>query len=336
MREIIRRWVRALNVFLHSRDALVYLLFVLLATIIWFTNAFSTRREITITVPVTYTNIPNDYIFTSPPTNHVRVTLEDEGIDLFRNRGRHYLLSFDLTDYIHGEEGSFVIPMDEVRTIIAQQLAGDAGLSAFTPEVLSGTYTRQHEKLVPVIFSGQVKPAPQHQLCSDIKLSPRLVHVYGTEQDLKAIDHIETVLTEYEGVQDSFATRLPLIIPQGVRILPDSVGLSVVAELFTERAMQLPICTPDLQNSGQVLHLFPSQATVTFRVGTTWFNKVNESDLEVFVDLPQDGSDHLPVKVTNHNPHITHIRVKPNEVEYLIENYDTHSDGGSATSVPED
>lgn len=315
----------------------MYLLFVLLATIMWFTNAFSTRREITITMPVTYTHIPDDYIFSTPPPERVRVNIEDEGIDLFHNRNRHYELTIDLTDYIHGEEGSFIVSMDEVRQVIVQQLAGDAALMSFAPEVLAGTYSRQHEKIVPIVYTGQVKPAAQHQLCGEVELSPNMAHIYGTEQDLAAIERVETTLTDYEGVQDTFTTRLPLIAPKGLRVIPDSVGMKVVAEQFTERAMQLAICTPDLNGQGQVIHLFPSQVTVTFRVGTAWFNKVSESDLEAFVDMPQQsGTDHLPVRLECHNPHITHIRIKPEEVEYLIEHYDTHSDGGSPAPVPED
>lgn len=314
----------------------MYLLFVLLATIMWFTNAFSTRREITVTMPVSYTHIPDDYILSDAPVAKIRVTLEDEGVDLFANRNRHYELAFDLSNYIHGEEGSFVISMDEVRQVIVQQLAGDAALMSFTPETLSGTYTRQHEKQVPIVFVGQVKPAAQHQLCSEVELSPSTARVYGTEQDLASIDYIETALTEYEGVTDSFSTRLPLIVPKGLRIVPDSVGLHIVAEQFTENAIQRSICTPDLHALGQTIHLFPSQATVTYRIGTTRFASVAESDFDVYVELPEAGTDRLPVRVECHNPYITHIRVKPVEVEYLIENYDTHSDGGSAASVPED
>ena len=321
---------------MRSKDALVYLSFVLLATVIWFTNAFNTRRELTISVPVSYTQLPDEYIFTTPPINQIRVSIEDEGIDLFRDRKRLYRLVFDLTAYIHEEGGTFIIPMDEVRQTIVQQLAGDATLTAFTPEQLSGTYTRQQEKTVPIVYTGQIKPAAQHQLCSDVILTPTTANVYGTEQTLAAIDHIETALTDYEGVQDSFATRLPLIVPEGTRVLPDSVGLHVVAERFTEKAMQLNICTPDLSQRGQRLHLFPGQVTVTFRVGTSWFASINEGDIEAYVDLPQEGTDHLTVQVESTNPHITHIRIKPQEVEYLIENYDTHSDGGPAASVPED
>ena len=332
---IVRQW-RRFRAFLHSKDALVYLSFVLLATIMWFTNAFSTRREVTIAVPVTYTHIPNDYILTETPPKHVQVSLEDEGVDLFRNRRRPYELQFDLSGYIVGEEGSFVVTMDEVRQAITQQLVGDASLVAFTPEILSGSYTRQHEKVVPIVYTGQVKPAAQHQLCSDIHLYPDSTHVYGTEQDLAAISYIETALTDYEGVQDTFATRVALMAPLGLRIQPDSVRLQVVAEQFTEKAMQLSICAPDLSLQGQVLHLFPSQVTVTFRVGTTWFTHVNQSDIDVYVDMPQTGTDHLPVMVECYNPHITHIRIKPEEVEYLIEKYETHSDGGSAAPVPED
>lgn len=336
MREFLRRQVRALRMFVHSKDALVYLSFVLLATVIWFANAFSSRRSVTMIIPVTYTHVPEDYIFTSKPTDHVHVTLEDEGIDLFNNRRRLYELVFDLTEHITGEEGTFIIPMDELRQTIAQQLVGDASLIAFAPEQLSGGYTRQHEKHVPIIYKGQIKPTAQHQLCGNAELSPDRARIFGTEEALAAITHIETALVDYEGVQDTFSTRLALIAPPDIRIVPDSITLTVVAEQFTERAMQLPIRTPDMSENGQKLHLFPEQATLTFRVGTAWFASIQESDLDVFVDMPQKGNDHLHVHVENRNPHISHIRVKPEEVEYLIENYENSTDGGSAAAVSKD
>lgn len=336
MNEILRRQWRALNMFLHSKDALVYLSFVLLATVIWFANAFSTRRTVTMTIPITYTHIPDDYIFTVAPPNHVHVTLDDEGIDLFHNRKRLFELTFDLTSHLTGEEGTFTIPMDELRQAITQQLVGDASLTAFEPELLTGSYTRQHEKIVPVVYTGQVKPAVQHQLCEAITLTPDSVKVYGTEHDLASVTRIETVLTDYEGVQDTFVTRLALLTPKGLRIMPDSVRLKAVAEQFTERAMQLNISAPDFKEPEKMLRLFPNQVTVTFRIGTSWFNSVSEDDLEAFVDMPQKGVEHLPVHVDCHNPHITHIRVKPQEVEYLIESYETLTDGGSAAAVPED
>lgn len=321
---------------MHSTDALVYLLFVLMATVIWFFNAFSTRRTVTLTIPVTYTHMPEDYIFVNPPVDHIRISLEDEGIDLFHNRERQYTLSFDLSDYIHGEEDSFVIPLDDVRQAIAQQLVGDAALLAFAPEVITGSYTRQHEKQVPVIYTGHVKPAAQHQLCGEAEIHPRIVHVYGNEQVLHSIERVETYPVDYEGVQDTFRTRLALVCPPGVRLMPDSVQLSVVSELFTERTMVLPIRTPDLSASGRTLHLFPEQASVTLRIGTAWFNTISEQDIHVYVDAPKATTDRLTVHVESTNPHITHLRVKPQEVEYLIERYETLTDGGSAAPVPED
>ncbi len=313
----------------------MYLSFVLLATVIWFTNAFSTRRTVTMVIPVTYTHMPDDYVFTNAPTDHVHVTLEDEGIDLFHNRERLYELTFDISELITGNEGTFVIPMDELRQAIAQQLVGDAALAAFAPELLTGSYTRQHEKTVPIVYTGQIKPAIQYQLRDEVTLTPGVAKIYGTKQSLEAITQIETTLTDYEGVQDTFNTRLALIAPDNVRVVPDSVSLHVVAEQFTEKAMQLRISTPDLSKENQVLHLFPDHVTATFRVGTAWFNEVKESDIEVLVDMPQTGNDHLPVHVDNRNPHITHIRIKPEEVEYLIEKYETPTDGGLAAPVSE-
>lgn len=319
MREIFHHWWSAQKKFLHSKDALVYLAFVLLATVIWLVHAYSTRRTHTIQVPVTYVGMPDNYLFTSEPSATLRLTIEDEGADFFHSRNKQYALVFDISDQICGEQGEVVLLPDDIRQAVAQQLTGDAAMISFEPEELHGAYTRQHEKKVPVVYRGQVHPALQYQLCGEPVIAPEKVSVYGTLETLKAIKSVETVLTDYEGVQDTFRTKLALQPIEGVRMLPDSVGLSIVAEQFTDKALTIPIHVSEAGNASHVVHLFPNQVQVTFRIGTNRFNCVSERDFEAYVELPEQVADHLPVHIRCKNSHITHLRVKPEEVEYLIE-----------------
>lgn len=320
MRDIFHRWLGALRAFIHSKDSLVYLSFVLLATVIWLIHAFSTRRTINMQVPVTYENVPDNYIFTSAPPALLRVTLEDEGVDLFHIRDRELALTFDMTGLIRGEQGEMHLMPDDIRQALMQHLAGDASLVSFTPEELTATYTRQHEKTVAVVYNGEVKPAAQYQLCGEPTVTPEHISIYGTAEALRGIKSVQTVMTDYEGVQDTFRTKVALQPIDGVRMMPDSVGLLIVTEQFTDKALTLPIRVPHSGDTTHVVHLFPNQVQVTFRIGTNYFNSVSEDDIDAYVKLPQKVTDRLPVQVRTTNPHITHLRVKPEEVEYLIEN----------------
>lgn len=319
MREIFHRWWSAQKQFLHSKDALVYLSFVLLSTVIWLVHAFNTRRTVTMQVPVTYENVPDNYIFDSGLHSFLRVTVEDEGVDLFHSRDRSLSLSFDVSGMIRGEHGVLELTADDLRQALMQHLAGDAALVSFTPEELTASYTRQREKKVPVVYRGQVQPAPQYQLCGQPEVIPDHIHVYGTKEALREVDSVYTVLTDYEGVQDSFLTTLALLPVEGVRFLRDSVRMLIVTERFTDKALTLPICIPHDGDTTHVVHLFPNQVQVTFRIGTPYFNSVSEADMRAYVELPKKVTDRLPVRIRCNNPHITHLRVKPEEVEYLIE-----------------
>ena len=270
-------------------------------------------------VPVTYVNVPDEYIFTSSLPTGLRVSIEDEGIDLIRSRGRAVELTFDLSSLIAGEQGEVHLTPDDLRQALMQHLAGDAVLVSFTPEDITAGYTRQHVKTVPVVYSGQVRPVAQYQLCGHPTVMPDSVHIFGTSQTLQAVSQVSTVLTDFEGVQDTFRTRLALQPVDGVRMLPDSVGMLIVTEQFTDKALTLPIRVPDAGDTAHVVHLFPNQVQVTFRIGTNRFNSVSEEDIEAYVELPETVTDHLPVLVRCNDEHITHLRVKPEEVEYLIE-----------------
>ena len=304
---------------MHSTDALVYLAFVLLATVIWLVNAFNSRRTVTMQVPVTYVGMPDNYVFASELPATLRVTIEDEGVDLFRSRKRSYTLAFDVSAQIIGEQGTLELTPDDIRQALQQQLVGDATLVAFTPEELLGAFTRQHEKKLPVVYRGQIRLAPQYQMLDDPIICPEQVSAYGTREALKSLEAIETTLTDYEGVQDTFATSLALIAPAGVRLMPDSVRMTIVAEQFTEKALTIPIRVIDRGDTAHVVHVFPNQVQVTFRIGTNRFNSVGEENIEAYVELPEKVTDHLPVQVRCAEKHITHLRVKPEEVEYLIE-----------------
>lgn len=326
MTDYLRSIYQVFKRFLHSRDALVYMLFVVLASLIWVANAMSTRRTVHINIPIHYINIPDDYILTVTPAQRASVTIEDEGADLFRNRHRDYALVFDLAPLISGESGEFTISLDEIRQAIERQLAGDATLQAFSPEHLSGHYIREQSRVVPIRYEGQIKVASQYQLCGEVELRPREVQLFGSAEALSEVQEVSTILTDLEGVQDTFITRLPLLIPEGVRAIPDSVTICVPTEQFTEKTLSIAIRTPDLSASQQTVHLFPQQVQVTFRVGLAWFNSIDESCFDAFIELPKHPAKHLPVNLRFDNPHIRHIRLKPAEVEYLIENNEEKGD----------
>lgn len=301
-----------------TRDLGVYLLFVLLATIIWVINAIGSRRVAVYDLPIVYSGISADYVITNAMPRKLRIELEDDGLDHFTRRNANLVLHFDVSSQVQGSDGTITIELDQIRQEIVQHLSGDAQLVGFTPESLSGSYALQDKKVVPVIFDGDIQTAAQYQLTSKPTCTPSEIMIYGLKNQLESVNEVRTELVEIDGVQESMSLVLGLIAPDSIRLGQDSILLTICTEQFTEKELMLPIHTP-IMDDGLTLHVFPNQAKVTFRIPTNLFASVNDStDIELYVDIPTEKDDILNIKAHINNQNISQLHILPKEVEYLI------------------
>ena len=72
----------------------------------------------------------------------------------------------------------------------------------------------------------------------------------------------------------------------------------------------------------RVLRAFPSKVQVTFQVGLSRFREVNASDFVVNVsyeELLKLGTDKYTVKLKSLPRGVSHVRIHPEQVDFLIE-----------------
>ena len=65
-----------------SKQVLIFLLFVAISTIFWVLQSLNNKEEVAVNIPLNYTNIPRNIIFTNNPQQYVPVVLRDKGISL--------------------------------------------------------------------------------------------------------------------------------------------------------------------------------------------------------------------------------------------------------------
>lgn len=73
---------------------------------------------------------------------------------------------------------------------------------------------------------------------------------------------------------------------------------------------------------GKVLRTFPSKVQVTVQVGLKNFKSVTENDFLVgvsYADVIGNKSEKLPLTIKKHPDVVSHVRVTPSSVDYLIE-----------------
>ena len=108
---------------------------------------------------------------------------------------------------------------------------------------------------------------------------------------------------------------------RGAKFIPSHVGVSFFADLFTEKTVEVPIVGIGFPRDKQ-LKTFPSKVNVTFQVGLSQFKSVTASDCSIVVaykELTNDKTDKCKLKLSTIPYGVSHVRISPDIVDYLIE-----------------
>ncbi len=314
----INTHIKRIWMWLVSKDAMMFLLFVGMVTLVWWGQTMSSEREMRVKLPINYTNIPPEVVFDQPLPTYVIVTLQDKGKMLRRIQHNSPTVQMDLTNQFAENTGMLHIPADWIRQQLASVLPETSKIQYVQLDLNTIQYQLQTSKPVPVQLSAYWTLAQQHQLEKMPMLEPDTIYIYGTKEQIAHIESIKTDSVVLLDLAKNTQKTLGLRIPDGMRSSAQSVAISWQIEPFTEKTFTLPITVKNLPTN-EVIHLFPKELTATVRVGISHFSDIQASDFQAICWYPQANENTLPVEIVYTTPYATNVRSNIREVEYIIE-----------------
>lgn len=303
---------------MNWREVMTYLLFVVLATVIWYGRSLRAEHDTTVDVRVQYVGIPGQVMTAEPLPSTIRATVRDAGMRLRLYHRKPLQISVDLTGHFTDESGELRVSSDLLRTLVARQLQGTTALQHIQPDQIHTTYYTQQQRSLPILLRHNIRCATGFQLSEPPRLMQTHVMVYGTSHDLDTLTRVQTQVLSLTERNDSAQYTVGLIAPKGVRLQQQTVQVLVATERYTERVMELPIRAEGVP-AGKHMLLFPQQVRATMRVGVGRWSEVKDGDVEAVV-VYRDSLDQLPVELRTQNPYLSHLRATPSSVEFIIEN----------------
>lgn len=302
-----------------KRDILTFLLFLVLAAVIWYGHAMQSVRNTHVPVAITYTGKPGNIgLGEEGLPEQVMIEVRDAGSRLNTYHREPLHLTIDLRSYIHGEKGTIHVPSDALRRSISDILQGTSRLIETKPEEIRCPYFTEQEKNVVIALAAELTPAAEYQFVGAPILSRSSMKIYGQDKTLASIDTIYTEALTLSELTDTTDLRVALALPQSVRAEKDSIGVRIITERFTEKKFIIPIRVTGVPE-GYHLRLFPSEVEVSVRVGMSHFAQVQATDIKALCTYSPERADKLDVELRYSNPHITSAWVYPAVVEYILE-----------------
>ena len=301
------------------RDVLTFLLFVVIATLVWYGHAMQSVRNTRVPVLIQYTGKPDAIGLKAPGLpDTVMIEVRDAGARLNTYHRDPLHLTIDLHSYIHGEKGRIYIPSDALRRSISDILQGTSRLIETQPEDITCDFFTEQEKSVLLVFRGDLKTANEYQIIGQPTLARKRMKIFGDEKTLSAIDTLYTEPQDLSEVSDTIRVRCAIEVPQGIRAEEDSVDLCIIAERFTEKKFTIPVHIKGVPE-GYHIRLFPKEVEVSVRVGMNHFSQVKANDIHATCAYSPERTDKLDVEISYTNPYITAAWAYPGVVEFILE-----------------
>lgn len=316
--------LRKIRSFLLSdkcREFLFFLFFVFVSFCFWLLQILNETYQTEFRIPLRLKNVPKEVVMTLDIPSEIRVKVEDRGTILLNYMlGRTFFpATFDFADY--ADKGTrVVIPASELSKKIATQLNGTTRILAIRPDTVDFIYTKGTAMKVPVVVNKDVTTGRQYYV-SDVKCQPDSVTVYAPEEALKNVLTAYTQPIELKDITDTVVKHVSLQSTRGIKFVPSSVEVSICVDMYSEKTVEVPVVGFDFPR-GKVLRTFPSKVEVTFQVGLAYFKSITANDFLVgvsYVDLQKGSGDKATVVLRGIPEHVSHIRISPASIDYLIE-----------------
>lgn len=312
--------IRRLRLVKVQRNILVFLVFLLISIVFWFMQALKENTTAQFTYQLNIINVPKEIIFTSEVPKSVVVTVNGRGWAILqywsRNDRKELTVDFKDIDKINSK---MTLDNNLWKRLTQREYGNNLKFVTALPSELDIYYSNGITKRVPIIFDGKITTESQHLICG-MNISPDSADVVAPVYLLDSINEVRTVFQSIQNLSDTLDTKIPLKTLTGIKVIPDSVRLRVLVDLFTEKTLEVPIYCENIP-ANKVLRTFPAKAKVTFHVSATLFNKISPQDFVVVVDYNElDGEKKKCNLIVRSQPeHVTHLRVNPEQIEYVIE-----------------
>ncbi len=302
------------------KDWVVFLCLAIVAAMYWWVRAMDTPRDAVIPVLIQYTGVPETVRFADLPDT-VKADVRDKGRRVRVMLQHPPVVTLDIGGFLKKDSGAFTVKSEMLRARLPAALPATASLQdlVFGDRVVR--YYHLHAKTVPVVFNGTVEPESEYQLVGKPVVRPASVKIYGSKNMVAAVKRVETEKQTFGHVRDSATFSMRILPKEDIELETEKVEVTVLAERYTEIKYTLPVRVRHASESERrTIRLFPATVEVAVRIGVTHLREIKKQDINVYCNYPHIVQEHLQVMAETTNPYVTDIRLKPSEIEYLIEN----------------
>lgn len=301
---------------------MIFLFFLVVSYAFWTIISLNEVSEMSFKIPLRYSNIPDKAFITSELPRVADVRLRDRGTVLVNYAlNRFPPIEINFETYANSKEQIF-IPSEQMTAELKKKLVNTTTLVSFSPDTVAIYYSMAEGKKVPVKLISHFSSKPQCVISSKIQLSADSVMVYAPQNVLASINEIRTDSVYAQDLTDTLRTTVSLMPVEGSKAIPGEISVTVPVEEVILKTLEVPLTAISSPASLKLL-TFPAKAKAECMVPMSRFSDLTSEQISLVVDYKKNQQNNarknLPVEIVSYPDFVLNIQVKPDSVEYILE-----------------
>ena len=316
--ENIKALWRRIKASSRSHDALMFLVFVVIATIFWFITALNESVSQSYEVQFSIRNIPDSVTFITDPPADFHVSLRDKGTNILRSGVfKNPVIDVNFEDY--ARNGVFRISASDLNAEIKADIGSNAAISGISIDSLRLYYTDQPGRRVPIVVQSDLTAASGYVISGSPTPVKGSVLAYSIRDEADTLRRVYTKKVVKKDLSQSIVVTVPIIAPANVKLIPSEIEVRINVEPLVRKETYIRVDVDNLP-AGEGLLLFPNSVPVSFYVPMSRFND-DSFPIRVYVDYQdtyKTPGSRIPLYLVDSSGSIINPTLSTDSVEYTL------------------
>ena len=297
----------------------------LASILIWLLITLSKEYITTISFPIEYGEISQNKLLLANQTKELEIVVKTNGFKILRTRFNTKSLRINIHTLIGKKGTTYYLLLKSKKQSIKRQLPSGVSLQEIIKDTLFVELGSLVTKKLAIKSNLKISYHIGYDLSEQISLKPDSILVSGPENYISKIKNIELEPIVFEDVKADFVRKVAVKVPEGVKNLKFNIKEVIVSgkiEKFTEGILNVPFKIINVP-VGITINTLNKKVQVTYIVGLSSFNKIDENSFQIECDYAMSASNRLGYlipKVVRKASEIKSYKLIPDEIDFLIQN----------------
>ena len=279
----------------------------------------------TISFPVEYGKISQNKLLLANQTKEIEIVVKTNGFKILRTRFNTKSFLINVNTLIRKKGTTYYLLLKSKKQSIKRQLPSGVSLQEIIKDTLFVELGSLVTKKLAVKSNLKISYHIGYDLSEKISLKPDSILVSGPENYISKIKDIELLPIVFEDLKVDFVKKVAIQVPEGVKNLKfniKEVTVSGKIEKFTEGILNVPFKIINVPK-GITINTLDKKIQVSYIVGLSNFNKIDENSFQIECDYKMSASNslgYLIPKVVRKSSEVKSYKLTPNKINFLIQN----------------